>query len=336
MPVLIPIVVAAAAWGSAAFAVSAAGAFIFGGMVAAIGSTLTGMVVGAVVGAAVGAVGAAITGGDIGKGALWGAVGGAVVGGLTGFMAGGSSLATGAADGAGGATAYGEAGYGANPSLVSQVTGPTTSTVVNGTEAGSGSLMNGMGAAAVTTAGSALSGMAGGEAAAESQTEALAAAEKERKEQFAQRMQEIQANHENSMAQIGEQTAAQMAQADKNNESQMALLNTRIGADKDTVSTATAREKEKIAGFNDSVRGTDATLFDRPTLSFEPGADMTKDIAFNSGFEEAAAKSPNAAPGTATPSATAGQSVASNVEPVATISLEQFQAIKDQQATKVA
>jgi len=315
MPVLIPIIVAGAAYiGSTAVV----GMAITAGMVAAgsFAAIAVGVVAGAVIGAAVGAIGAAVTGGDIGKGALWGAVGGAVAGGFAGWSATPSTTATattGTGEGLG--TTYGE---GAN---MVQGTGTNIDAAASQQSilGGAGKLTDGMGAAAITTAGNAISGYAKGEAAAGMSEEQIAAADKARQEEFAQRMKEIEANHAASMESINAQTASQMAQADKNNAAQMAMLQTRIGADKDTVTQAQAREDQKVAGYNESVRGTDADLFNRPTFKFEPGAESE----FDSGFNDAVAQSPNNAGGAATGSAQG--------EPVATITVEQLAEIKKQQ-----
>jgi len=320
MPVIVPIVIAVAAYAASAAVVSA---FALVGFAA----LAVGAVVGAVVGAAVGAIGAAIQGQDIGEGALWGAVGGAVAGGFAGYMS----------DGGASSTAAGSSESMASTGVKTGVYQSSTGEVVTGagttSEIGaSSSLMDGMGAAAVTTGGSMISNYAKGEAGAESNADAIAAAEKERKETFEQRMKEIQANHESSMASINEQTSAQMALADKNNQAAMDQLNTRIGAEKAATDAAYGREDAKIAGFNESIRGTDENLFTRPTFKFDTGAGNGNTV-FDSEFAKASGQSPNAAP-QATPQTAATSPTAS--EPVITITPEQLQEIKAKQATATA
>ena len=77
MPVIVPIVLAAAATslGAASIVAAGVGDIIGAGLVADV-------IGGAVVGSAVGAVGAAVQGGDVGQGALWSAVSGGITGGL--------------------------------------------------------------------------------------------------------------------------------------------------------------------------------------------------------------------------------------------------------------
>ena len=271
MPVLIPIIVAGAAYAGAAYVVTA---FALVGMAAFV----TGVVVGAVIGAAVGAIGAAVTGGDIGKGALWGAVGGAVAGGFAGY---------GAAAGGGGESVGADF---ISPAEAAAAQNAPVVTTEAGMSTGEGLMYGSM----VETAGKAATGYAQGEAAGDIAAEDRAAAEKTREEQFAQNMKEIQANHENSMAAIAEQGGTSMALADKNNAASMDRLNTGIGADKDTATAVIADRENEQNQFNDSVLGTDKDLFNRPTFDFNPGAENT--ASFDSGFHDAAEQSPNTPP----------------------------------------
>jgi hypothetical protein len=134
------------------------------------------------------------------------------------------------------------------------------------------------------------------------------------------------------MASINEQTSAQMALADKNNQASMDQLNTRIGAEKDATNAAYGREDAKIAGFNESIRGTDANLFTRPTFKFDTGAGNNNTV-FDSEFAAAAGQSPNAAQ-QAAPQVAATAPTAS--EPAVTITPEQLQEIRANQATATA
>jgi len=289
MPVLIPIIVAGAAYfGTGAVLATAFGA----AMVGAVGATVAGVVVGAVIGAAVGAIGAAVTGGDIGKGALWGAVGGAVAGGFAGYGAAGSSPTTSVNNASLNALNGQTGAAGADTGLLG------TTTTEAGMSTGEGMMYGSM----VETAGKAVTGYAQGEAAGDIAAEDRAAAEKTREEQFAQNMKEIQANHENSMAAIAEQGGASMALADKNNTASMDRLNTGIGADKDTANAVIADRESEQNQFNESVMGTDKDLFNRPTFDFNPGAENT--ASFDSGFRDAAEQSPN------TPSLTPEEEIA--------------------------
>ncbi len=279
MPVLIPIIAAAA---SAAFATTVSAAI---GLTALVGATVGSMIAGAVIGAAVGAVGAAITGGDIGKGALWGAVGGAVAGGFAGWASTSGSAAGEAAAASSTNLSQGTA----SPAIMDAAAGSTGSGGGGGAGLGLGSISEGsgtMGAAAITTSGQAISGYAQGQAQEEAAKEAAEAAEKARKEEFDQRIKEIMLSHEQRMGEIGSQTSGALALADKNNAAAMEQLNTRIGAEKDAVGAANAREDKKIAGFNESIRGTDENLFNRPTFDF---AQEQQQDAFSSGFDEAVA-----------------------------------------------
>jgi hypothetical protein len=279
MPVLIPIIVAGAAY----FGTGAVLATAFGtAMVGAVGATVAGVVVGAVIGAAVGAIGAAVTGGSIGKGALWGAVGGAVAGGVAGY----GSVAAGASEAESVGANFlspGQAAAAQNAPLAA-----TTEATKEGMSAGAGLVLS----SGVETAGDMMTGYAQGEAAGKISEEDRAAAEQARKEQFEQNLKELRIAHSGRMDEIRKQGAIQENLADKNNSSQMALLNTRIGADKDTAQ-ATINDRENEQGqFSDSVMGTDANLFNRPTFAFDPGTAVGPN--FDSGFDEAAAASPNA------------------------------------------
>lgn len=126
--------------------------------VTGISAITAGVIGGAIVGAAIGGITAAITGGSIGKGLLFGAIGGAVLGGIGAWAAGGSGVsgtaftqgvtnagATGAVDSFGGVS-------------VGTIGGETSGTVAGITGGLKGGLWQGAGAAAVTTAGSALQG----------------------------------------------------------------------------------------------------------------------------------------------------------------------------------
>lgn len=275
MPVLIPIIAAGAAY-------FAAGAVVTAIAVTGITAVVVGVVVGAVVGAAVGAIGAAVTGGDIGEGALWGAVGGAVAGGFAGFAAGAANTAN--------------ASNAANASLASDST--KLAAAEKGLSSGSSSsLLSGVSdtaqGALVTSAGDMISGYAQGEAAGGIAAEDRAAAEKARQDNFLDQMDMISANHSNSMESIREQADNTLALADKNNAAAMDQLNTRIGADKDAAKATIADREAEQSQFNDSIMGTDANLFDRPTFNFNPAEDTA---AFDSGFDEAAALSPNTQP----------------------------------------
>ncbi len=276
MPVLIPLIAAGAAYFGAGLAV---GAMVTAGMVVAgsVAAVVAGVVVGAVIGAAVGAVGAAVTGGDIGEAALWGAVGGAVAGGFAGFAAGaGAGAVTGE-----GMTVAGEGSSG----FATQSMG--TGGAGAGASKGLGDVAT---AALITTGGEAVMGYAAGAAAGDIAVEDRAEAERVRQETFEQQMKQIGANHENRMKEIGAQTDTSLALADKNNAASMDQLNTRIGADSDTAAAVISDRESEQGQLNDSILGTDANLFDRPTFKFENTA------SFDSGFEEAAEQSPNATP----------------------------------------
>jgi len=268
MPVLIPIIAAGAAY-------FAAGAVVTAIAVTGITAVVVGVVVGAVVGAAVGAIGAAVTGGDIGEGALWGAVGGAVAGGFAGFAAGAANTSA--------------------ASLASDST--KLAAAEKGISSNSSSLLSGVSdtaqGALVTSAGDMISGYAQGEAAGQIAAEDRAAAEKARQDNFLDQMDMISANHSNNMESIREQADNSLALADKNNAAAMEQLNTRIGADKDAAKATIADREAEQSQFNDSIMGTDANLFDRPTFNFNPAEDTA---AFDSGFDEAAALSPNTQP----------------------------------------
>lgn len=268
MPVLIPIIAGGAAYFGSTIAV---GAMVSAGMVAAgsIAATIAGVVVGAVVGAAVGAIGALATGGDIGKGALMGAFAGAIGGGFAGFNA---------------AAPVPDAVTMAAPEVsslneISSISG-------GGAGAGGGVTDSAMGAA-ITTGGQMVTGFAQGEAAAEQSAQSRADADKQRQEDFLNRMEEIRMNHSSRLAEIGVQGDQSLALADKNNAASMAQLNTRIGADKATVDAANADRDKLTANFNESIMGTDANLFNRPTLDVES---ELKNDQFASGFDEAVAQ----------------------------------------------
>jgi len=278
MPVLIPIIAAGAAYFGAGLAV---GAMVTAGMVVAgsVAAVVAGVVVGAVIGAAVGAIGAAVTGGDIGEAALWGAVGGAVAGGFAGF----------------GVTAPAQGGaHGANTAAMNaaaQGGGMGTGMGTGGAGAGASKGLGDVATAAlITTGGEAVMGYANGAAAGDIAVEDRAEAERVRQETFEQQMKQIGANHENRMKEIGAQTDTSLALADKNNAASMDQLNTRIGADSDTAAAVISDRESEQGQLNDSILGTDANLFDRPTFKFENTA------SFDSGFEEAAEQSPNATP----------------------------------------
>ena len=272
MPVLIPIIAAGAAYFGTGLVLGTA----FGvAMSAAVGSVVAGVIVGAVIGAAVGAIGAAVTGGDIGEGALWGAIGGAVAGGFAGFGAGAGAV-TGE-----GMTVAGEGSSG----FATQSMG--TGGAGAGASKGLGDVAT---AALITTGGETIAGYANGAAAGDIAVEDRAEAERVRQETFEQQMKQIGANHENRMKEIGAQTDTSLALADKNNAASMDQLNTRIGADSDTAAAVISDRESEQGQLNDSILGTDANLFDRPTFKFENTA------SFDSGFEEAAEQSPNATP----------------------------------------
>lgn len=96
MPVIVPIAIAAAAYGGAALAT--AGALTAIGIAATVtGAIVAGAVAGAVTGAVVGGAYAAMTGGDIGKAALQGAIMGGISGAFIGWVAAPGMLAAEAA-----------------------------------------------------------------------------------------------------------------------------------------------------------------------------------------------------------------------------------------------
>lgn len=119
-----------------------------------------GMIGSAIVGAAIGGITAAITGGSIGKGLLFGAIGGAVLGGIGAWANG----ATWGASSSGGTLAGGTVGetsigsFSANLGDAGILGGGATGAGEVATTVGGSSWMTGMGAAGVTTVGSALQG----------------------------------------------------------------------------------------------------------------------------------------------------------------------------------
>lgn len=162
--------------------------------------------------------------------------------------------------------------------------GTAANTAKDSTVSAAGSkLTDGMGSAAVQTGGQMVSSYAEGKAQQEAAEKAAAAAKEAQREEFDQRMRELMSSHESRMAEIGAQTDNSLALADKNNAAAMEQLNTRIGAENNAVATKTAREDELRTGFNESVMGTDAGLFDRPTFDF---AQEQQQASFNSGFSQ--------------------------------------------------
>jgi hypothetical protein len=278
MPVLVPLAASAAAY-------FGAGAVVSGLALSGLTAAVVGVVSGAVIGAAVGALGAAFTGGDIGKGALYGALGGAVAGGFAGYAAGAASPS-----GASGMTVEGANAAELGRNGITSPAGAAGGGAEKAAELGLGkATLIGSG---LETAGTAASGWAQGEAQKEMNDENLAAAKEARQGEFEQRLEEIRASHQARLEEIGHQNGGALELADKNNAAAMAQLQTKIGADKDTVAAANQREDGKIKGFNDSIRGTDANLFNRPTFQFEPTG---QGDSFESGFNEAvAAKDPGA------------------------------------------
>lgn len=271
MPALIPVVAAVAAY-------AGSGAIVAALALEGFAAIAVGVIAGAVIGAAVGAIGAAITGEDIGKNALYGAIGGAVAGGFAGYSTGVSN--------ASGVSSANSISASENAAAGRIANAGSSLSSGGGSGAGSGGFFSSDMAksALVTTAGTSLSGYYQSKAAEEAADKAAKEAEKRQQADFAQRMKEITANHEGSMAQISAQAGAQLRLADKNNAAAMDQLNTRITADKDTVETANKREDDLRAGFNESVVQTDADLFNRPTFDFN-----TDEAAFDSGFDEAIA-----------------------------------------------
>ena len=282
MPVLVPIVAAGAAYFGGA---AVAGAAIGAGLVAAgsIGAAVVGAVAGAVIGAAVGAIGTAITGGDIGKGALYGAVGGAVAGGFAGYGAAGGA-GSGSSTGSSSSIAIGdlsvkEGAFAGGKGLTgSQMTNTGT---VGLKELGKANMYSSL----ISTAGEMAQGYATGEAQAEMNKETLQAEKEAQQALFDQRIKEIQESHKARMAEIAA-SGGGLAVAKENNAAAMEQLKTRIAADREAVAAKEKREDDKLAGFNESIRGTDENLFNRPTFDFNPANDPT---AFDSGFDQAVA-----------------------------------------------
>lgn len=282
MPVLVPIVAAGAAYFGGA---AVTGAAIGAGMVAAgsIGAAVVGAVAGAVIGAAVGAIGTAITGGDIGKGALYGAVGGAVAGGFAGYGAAGGA-GSGSSTGTGSSITIGDLSVkeGAFEGGKGLTGGQMTNTGIDGLkELGKANLYGSL----IGTAGDMAQGYATGEAQAEMNKETLQAQEEAQQAQFDQRIKEIQESHKARMAEIAA-SGGGLAVAKENNAAAMEQLKARIAADREAVAAKEKREDDKLAGFNESIRGTDENLFNRPTFDFNPANDPT---AFDSGFDQAVA-----------------------------------------------
>lgn len=275
MPVLIPVV---AAWAGSAAAGAFAATAIGGAMVAAIGSTLTGVIVGAVVGAAVGALGAAVMGEDIGKYALYGAIGGAVAGGITGYSAGSAdtAISSGASDSVDTSLPSWEDG-------VAEKLGSDSTTSLVDTSTTSKGLLSGIDSGdLLSLGGTAAKGYYDSKTAKENNEADNEQADKARKETFEAQLEQIAASHSARLAEIGSQNGTQLELADKNNAAAMAQLQTRIGADKDAVTSANEREDLKRDRFNESVIGVDSTLFERPTLSFDSGRGDTE---FDSGID---------------------------------------------------
>ncbi len=282
MPVLVPIVAAGAAYFGGA---AVTGAAIGAGMVAAgsIGAAVVGAVAGAVVGAAVGAIGTAITGGDIGKGALYGAVGGAVAGGFAGYGAAGGA-GSGSSTGSSSSITIGdltvkEGGFAGGKGLTGS---QTTNVGIDGLkELGKANMYGSL----IGTAGEMAQGYATGEAQAEMNKETLQAQKEAQQALFDQRIKEIQESHKARMAEIAA-SGGGLAVAKENNAAAMEQLKARIAADREAVAAKEKREDDKLAGFNESIRGTDENLFNRPTFDFNPANDPT---AFDSGFDQAVA-----------------------------------------------
>lgn len=283
MPVLVPIVAAGAAYFGGA---AVTGAAIGAGMVAAgsIGAAVVGAVAGAVVGAAVGAIGTAITGGDIGKGALYGAVGGAVAGGFAGYGAAGGA-GSGSSTGSSSSITIGdlsvkEGGFAGGKGLTGS--GAANTGTAGLMELGKANMYGSL----ISTAGEMAQGYATGEAQAEMNKETLQAQKEAQQAQFDQRIKEIQESHKARMAEIAAGGGGSLAAAKENNAAAMEQLKTRIAADREAVAAKEKREDDKLAGFNESIRGTDENLFNRPTFDFNPANDPT---AFDSGFDQAVA-----------------------------------------------
>lgn len=283
MPVLVPIVAAGAAYFGGA---AVTGAAIGAGMVAAgsIGAAVVGAVAGAVIGAAVGAIGTAITGGDIGKGALYGAVGGAVAGGFAGYGAAGGA-GSGSSTGTSSSIAIGdlsvkEGAFAGGQGLAGSGAAANTGTA-GLMELGKANMYGSL----ISTAGEMAQGYATGEAQAEMNKETLQAQKEAQQAQFDQRIKEIQESHKARMAEIAA-SGGGLAVAKENNAAAMEQLKARIAADREAVAAKEKREDDKLAGFNESIRGTDENLFNRPTFDFNPANDPT---AFDSGFDQAVA-----------------------------------------------
>ncbi len=239
-----------------------------------------GMVVGAVVGAVVGGIAAAVTGGDIGKGVLFGAIGGAILGGV--------SSAIGAMGSTAGSTTI-NAGNVAAESAATDAAFATAAPAAAeaGMTAGEGTMY----AAGVTTAGQAVAGYAQGEQAAKANEAALAAQKEAAQTQFEQSMIKMQEEHKLRMEEASGAGNPGAEIARINADSAMNQLNTRIGADKEATAASIADREAEQTALNNSIKGTDKALFDRPTFNFSPGAE-TEEKAFDSGFNEAVAAKP--------------------------------------------
>jgi hypothetical protein len=234
-------------------------------------AAVVGTVVGAVVGGALGAIGSLVTGGDIGEGALSGAFAGALGGAFAGFSAPAvDAPSLGASNGSYGVLQSDVAG-GVTAKANSAISAAQTAVAPEAVKAGglSSILDSPYGAGAMLQMGGSLLNGQGAGAMAEANREA---AVEDRDAQFAQRMMEIDINHQNNMAQLAAQADEKynddLAIARLNNESAMARQQAQQGHES-TMQTAnwqnTADVQQK---FNNSVAGVDTTVFQRPVFDF--------------------------------------------------------------------
>ncbi len=268
MPQLAPLIPIAAGVGGGMAASAAVGALALEGIAAVV----VGVAVGAVAGAAIGAVGAAITGGDIGKGALYGAIGGAVAGGFAGWGAAAEAESSAAMTAEQTVTADGTPVISAsNHKILSpeyaaeKLAGTSEKGLLSSLKSFGTNNKDLLYSSGVQAIGQGLQGWAqSGEA-----EKARKAASEMRQKEFEQRMAEIRANHEASMAAIEAQGATQEELLDKKIEGQLRLQQDAERAREEEVAAANQREDDKRQAFNNSIVDSNEKVFDRPTLTFK-------------------------------------------------------------------